>query len=129
MKPSNIEPLAREMAENICRRSGMSEADIPRWVDLHWSCAAAMLEAGVMDEGGDFLILLVGMVAGFLRLDGKRGAMRFLIVAVVSGYLVSLGLKAYYDRPRPQIVAIPGAKRIDNAPSICAAHRVDQPLC
>ena len=52
MKSSNIEPLAREMAENICRRSGMSEADIPLWVDLHWSCAAAMLEAGVMDESG-----------------------------------------------------------------------------
>jgi len=26
---SNIEPLAREMTERICRRDGMSEADIP----------------------------------------------------------------------------------------------------
>jgi len=33
----------------------MPEADIPRWVDLHWPCAAAMLEAGVMDEGGDWV--------------------------------------------------------------------------
>ena len=55
MKSSNIEPLSREMAENICRRSGMTEADIPRWVDLHWPCAAAMLEAGVMDESGDWI--------------------------------------------------------------------------
>ena len=55
MKSSNIEPLAREMAENICRRSGMTEADIPLWVDLHWPCAAAMLEAGVMDESGDWI--------------------------------------------------------------------------
>jgi len=54
-KTSNIEPLAREMAERICRRSGMADADIPRWVDLHWPCAAAMLEAGVMDEGGDWV--------------------------------------------------------------------------
>ena len=54
-KTSNIEPLAREMAERISRRSGMSEADIPRWVDLHWPCAAAMLEAGVMDEGGEWV--------------------------------------------------------------------------
>ena len=46
MTSSNIEPLAREMAERICRRSGMAEADVPRWVDLHWPCAAAMLEAG-----------------------------------------------------------------------------------
>jgi hypothetical protein len=55
MTSSNIEPLAREMAERICRRGGMSEAEIPRWVDLHWPCAAAMLEAGVMDEGGDWI--------------------------------------------------------------------------
>jgi hypothetical protein len=52
---SNIEPLAREMAERICRSSGMRPADIPRWVDLHWPCAAAMLEAGVMDEGGEWV--------------------------------------------------------------------------
>jgi hypothetical protein len=52
---SNIEPLAREMAMRICRRSGMKEADIPCWVDLHWPCAAAMLEAGVMDEGGEWV--------------------------------------------------------------------------
>ena len=52
---SNIEPLAREMAERICRRSGMPEAAIPRWVELHWPCAAAMLEAGVMDEGGEWV--------------------------------------------------------------------------
>jgi hypothetical protein len=55
MTSSNIEPLAREMAENICRRSGMPEADIPGWVDLHWPCAAAMLEAGVMDETGEWV--------------------------------------------------------------------------
>jgi hypothetical protein len=52
---SNIEPLAREMAERICRRSGMAEAEIPSWVDLHWQCAAAMMEAGVMDEEGDWI--------------------------------------------------------------------------
>ena len=55
MTLSNIEPLAREMAERICRRGGMAEADIPRWVDLHWSCAAALLEAGVMDERGEWV--------------------------------------------------------------------------
>jgi hypothetical protein len=52
---SNIEPLAREMTERICRRNGMPEADIPGWVDLHWQCAAAMLEAGVMDEDGEWI--------------------------------------------------------------------------
>ena len=52
---SSIEPLAREMAMRICRRSGMAEADIPRWVDLHWPCAAAMLESGVMNEAGEWV--------------------------------------------------------------------------
>ena len=52
---SNIEPLAREMAMRICRRSGMAEDDIPRWVDLTWPCAAAMLESGVMNEAGEWV--------------------------------------------------------------------------
>ena len=52
---SNIEPLAREMAERICRRHGMREAEIPGWVELHWPCAAAMLESGVMDETGEWI--------------------------------------------------------------------------
>ena len=72
---SNIEPLAREMAERICRRSGMSEPDIPRWVDLHWPCAAAMLEAGVMDESGEWLAdkdLRLGMEAYRQRLLRAR---------------------------------------------------------
>jgi hypothetical protein len=53
---SNIEPLARAMTERICRRNGMAEVDIPAWVDLHWQCAAAMLETGVMDEDGEWII-------------------------------------------------------------------------
>ena len=70
---SNIEPLAREMTMHICRRSGMPEADIPRWVDLHWPCAAAMLEAGVMDEGGQWVSdkdVRLGMEAYRERLRG-----------------------------------------------------------
>jgi hypothetical protein len=52
---SNIEPLAREMTLKIFRRAGMAEADIAAWIDLHWTCAAAMLEAGVMDEAGEWI--------------------------------------------------------------------------
>jgi transposase-like protein len=52
---SNIEPLAREMAERICRKSGMAESQISNWVDQHWQCAAAMMEAGVMDENGEWV--------------------------------------------------------------------------
>ena len=52
---SNIEPLARDMAARICRREGMTEPDIAAWVELHWPCAAAMLEAGLMDEHGEWV--------------------------------------------------------------------------
>jgi undecaprenyl-diphosphatase len=54
--------------------------------------------------GYSVLILLVTMVAGFLQLHGKRGEARFLIGAAVSGYLVGMGLKAYFVRPRPTVV-------------------------
>ena len=55
MTLSNIEPLAREMAERICRRQGMAEVEIGGWVERHWECAAAMLEAGAMDEAGEWI--------------------------------------------------------------------------
>jgi hypothetical protein len=45
---SNIEPIAREISKRICRNNEMPEPQIERWVELHWECAAAMLEAGVM---------------------------------------------------------------------------------
>jgi hypothetical protein len=60
---SNIEPLAREMTVTICRRAGMAEADIGEWVDLHWTCAAAMLEAGVMDEAVNGYQVRIGAAA------------------------------------------------------------------
>jgi undecaprenyl-diphosphatase len=54
--------------------------------------------------GYAILILLVGVIAGFLQLDGKKGAVRFLAGAVLSGYLVGMGLKSLFTRPRPSIV-------------------------
>jgi hypothetical protein len=52
---SNIEPIAREITRAICRENQMPETQIDQWVDLHWQCAAAMLEAGVMDETGEWI--------------------------------------------------------------------------
>jgi len=52
---SNIEPIAREITRDICRDNKMPAAQIDGWVDLHWQCAAAMLEAGVMDEKGEWI--------------------------------------------------------------------------
>jgi hypothetical protein len=52
---SNIEPIAREITRSICRDNEMPGAQIEQWVNLHWQCAAAMLEAGVMDEKGEWI--------------------------------------------------------------------------
>jgi hypothetical protein len=52
---SNIEPIARAITRSICRENEMPEDQIEHWVDLHWQCAAAMLEAGVMDEEGEWI--------------------------------------------------------------------------
>jgi hypothetical protein len=52
---SNIEPIAREITRGICHENQMPEVQIDRWVDLHWQCAAAMLETGVMDEQGEWI--------------------------------------------------------------------------
>jgi len=52
---SNIEPIAREITRGICRDNQMPETQIEQWVNLHWQCAAAMLEAGVMDETGEWI--------------------------------------------------------------------------
>lgn len=54
MPASNIEPVARAMAERICRRTGMPEPQIPAWVDRHWQCAAADIEAGLVDDAGNY---------------------------------------------------------------------------
>jgi len=52
---SNIEPIAREITRSICRENQMPVAQIEQWVNLHWQCAAAMLEAGVMDATGEWI--------------------------------------------------------------------------
>ena len=58
---SNIEPLARAVAERVCRQGEaknpsnppMTARDIAAWVDTHWECAAAELEAGVLTDEGN----------------------------------------------------------------------------
>jgi hypothetical protein len=52
---SNIEPIAREITKGICLENEMPGAQIDHWVDLHWQCAETMLEAGVMDETGEWI--------------------------------------------------------------------------
>jgi hypothetical protein len=91
---SNIEPIAREIARSICRGHEMPETQIERWVDLHWQCAAAMLEAGVMDEKGEWIE----------GKDWRRGS-----EAYRERFLVASASKTAPSRERPFSIPIPGA--------------------
>jgi hypothetical protein len=60
MSQSNIEPIAREIAARICRQFDavhpkdppMTAKQLTAWVEAHWECAAAELEAGIIDNQG-----------------------------------------------------------------------------
>jgi undecaprenyl-diphosphatase len=55
--------------------------------------------------GGIFILgSLTGMTAAFLALDGKRRMALFVLACVVSGVLVSVGLKELFQRERPDLV-------------------------
>ncbi len=50
------------------------------------------------------LTLLTLAVVGFLCLDRKFAASWFVVGTILSGFAVSMSLKAFFDRPRPTIV-------------------------
>jgi hypothetical protein len=52
---NNIEPLAREIAARIYRQTSeprVTAQKIAAWVDTHWQCVAAELEAGILNDDG-----------------------------------------------------------------------------
>lgn len=51
---SNIKPLAREIVTRLYRQTSpaMTAQEITAWVDGHWQCAAAELEAGILNDDG-----------------------------------------------------------------------------
>ncbi len=52
----------------------------------------------------DVLWMATLAVAGFLGLDRRYRAMGFVLLAVCSGWALSFGLKAAFERPRPELV-------------------------
>ena len=60
---SNIEPLARAIAMRVFLSSekfgpfgsSTGPVEINTWVDAHWECVAADLEAGLIDEKGNHI--------------------------------------------------------------------------
>lgn len=54
--------------------------------------------------GYPILFLVTGGVTGFLLLSGYARTARFVLTAVGSGWFLSVLLKSFFDRPRPDIV-------------------------
>ncbi|MAT16292.1 MAG: phosphoesterase [Planctomyces sp.] len=54
--------------------------------------------------GYPVLIFATFSVAGFLWLDAKKRTMGVLLIAITTGFLLSLGLKWIFQRPRPDVV-------------------------
>jgi undecaprenyl-diphosphatase len=83
---------------NVLREPNNSADPIgPRWVE---EVARDITALG----GFAWLALITSVVAVFLWLVRKVRLMVFMLAAVVSGTLVSMALKSYFDRPRPDLV-------------------------
>lgn len=99
-----LEGETQAMDERILRalrtpdpnRAGQLEPIGPEWVEEMGRDVTAL--------GGYFVLTLVTFaVAGFLQLDRKFSAMWFVLGAVVSGFVVMMGLKSLIERPRPPL--------------------------
>jgi undecaprenyl-diphosphatase len=69
----------------------------PRWVEEMARDATAL-------GGLAWLTFTVVVIAVYLWLIDKVHMMWFMLAATISGALLSVGLKAFYDRPRPDVV-------------------------
>jgi undecaprenyl-diphosphatase len=78
------------------RRPDLTPRGAPQVEEIMRDCTAL--------GGVAVLSLLTLSTAGFLMLTGKRHMALFLTGSVVGGLLLSLALKDFYHRPRPNIV-------------------------
>ncbi len=69
----------------------------PRWLEEIGRDITAL-------GGNAILIFLTLSIAGFLILLKQKWVALFLVCALVSGILMSSGLKLFFDRPRPDLV-------------------------
>jgi undecaprenyl-diphosphatase len=69
----------------------------PRWFEETMRDVTAL--------GGTFVLTFITLaVIGFLLLVGKRGAALLVLFAVGGGTLIGSTMKAFFDRPRPDLV-------------------------
>jgi undecaprenyl-diphosphatase len=69
----------------------------PRWVEEMARDATAL-------GGFAWLTFTLLVIAGYLWLVNKVHMMWFMLAAAIGGALISVGLKSFYDRPRPDEV-------------------------
>jgi hypothetical protein len=76
MTLSNIEPLARAIAERIYQQNETSNpTEMTAWVDAHWQCAAAELEVGRQNDDGSPIPGVsweLGLAAYLERMNAKK---------------------------------------------------------
>ena len=76
--------------------------------DLSDPLGPGWLEQAVRDitalGGSTLLTMIVIAVIGFLLLERKPRTIGFLLLAVIGGLLLSLAMKAGFDRPRPDFL-------------------------
>ena len=76
--------------------------------DLSDPVGPVWFEQGVRDVtalgGTTILTLITAAVVGFLLLERKPRTIGFLLLAVIGGLLLSMALKAGFDRPRPDFL-------------------------
>ncbi len=76
--------------------------DVTRLRGPHWLGEVARDLTAI--GGYAMLTLTTAGVVGFLFLSGQSRDARFVLTAVVGGWMLAYGLKFLFDRPRPDIV-------------------------
>jgi undecaprenyl-diphosphatase len=76
--------------------------DITRLRGPHW--LGEVVRDLTAIGGYAMLSLMTAAVVGFLFLSGRPRDARFVLTAVVGGWVLAYGLKFLFDRPRPDIV-------------------------
>lgn len=87
----------RKLVVSMRNPDDLSDPIGPKWLEELGRDFTALGGVGILS-------LLTLASAGFLLLDDKRRSAAFLLVAVMSGLVLSFALKAGFDRPRPNLV-------------------------
>jgi membrane-associated phospholipid phosphatase len=95
------------LAEQIERATSIvsrSDQAIHTWFGLHHEPAMTTLFTTATNIGGPIgMVVIVALVAGTLFVRKERASAMFVLVTGAAGALLNVGLKAIYERMRPDI--------------------------